>query len=124
MPEVKRSVRVAERLREALAELLTREVRDPRVASVALTEVTMTSDLQQAKVLVRSPAGETPEGRKALLAGLASASGLLRREIGHRLGLRYAPRLVFFYDEAPEKRDRIDMLLDEIARAPRGRESE
>jgi len=120
MPEVKRSVRVGERLREELAVLLAREVRDPRVAGVAISEVKMTSDLQQARVLVRCPSGDTPEVRKALLSGLASASGLLRREVGQRLGLRYAPRLVFEYDEAPEKRDRIDALLEEIKREPRG----
>jgi len=120
MPEVKRSIRVGERLREVLAVLLSREVRDPRLASVSVTQVEMTSDLQQARVKVRSPSGETAEGRKALLAGLGSATGLLRREAGRRLGLRYTPRLVFQYDEAPEKRDRVDALLEEIAREPRG----
>lgn len=126
MSEVKRHVRVGERLREELALLIQDEVRDPRVAGVAVTEVSMTPDLQLARVRVRHAtvvdAADEAEKRKALLAGLQSASGMLRREIGHRLGLRYAPRLAFHYDESPEAKDRIDRLLDEIAREPKARE--
>ncbi len=122
MADVKRSVRVGERLREELALMLSREVSDPRLRAVAVTEVSMTSDLQQARVKVRCPDGNEPMVRKAVLSGLASASGLLRREMGRRLGLRYAPRLLFEWDEAPEKRDRIDALLEEIAKEPRAKD--
>jgi ribosome-binding factor A len=118
-------VRVGERLREEIALLIQDEVRDPRVVGVAVTEVSMTPDLQLARVRVRltvvAPADEAKR-RKALLAGLESASGMLRRELGHRLGLRYAPKLAFHYDESPEAKDRIDRLLDEIAREPKARE--
>ncbi|GAC1540497.1 MAG: 30S ribosome-binding factor RbfA [Polyangiales bacterium] len=119
MAEVKRSVRIGERLREELAALLVRDVQDPRVRGVIVTMVRMTADLQLARVRVRLPeldARDEVAHRKALLAGLESASGMLRRELGRRLGLRYAPKLAFYFDEAPEKRDRIDALLAEIER--------
>lgn len=121
MPEAKRSVRVGERLREELAVLVAREVRDPRVHGATISEVVMTDDLQLAKVRVRLPPQmpDEPAARRALLAGLQSASGMLRRELGTRLGLRYAPKLAFYYDEAPEKRTRIDELLHEISQTPR-----
>jgi len=127
MAEVKRSVKIGERIREELASLIAREVRDPRVLGVSVTAVVMTDDLQLAKVRVRhalaadestaANANAEAQRRKSLLVGLDSASGLLRREIGKRLGLRYAPKLVFHYDESHEKRSRVDELLDEIARS-------
>lgn len=122
MAEVKRSVRVGERIREELATLLTREVHDPRIKDIIVTLVDMTADLQLARVKVRLATDDVPARRKALLHGLESASRMLRRELGKRLQLRYAPQLVFHYDEAPEKRTRIDELLDEIARAPRAKD--
>lgn len=124
--EPKRSVRVGERVREELASMISLEVRDPRVRGAAVTDVTMTADLQLAKVRVRLmhvEANEEAAKRKALLAGLQSASGMLRREVAQRLGLRFAPKLVFHYDESPEAKDRIDRLLDEIAREPKARDS-
>ena len=124
MAAVKRSARIGERLREELALTIAREVRDPRVLDVTVVAVRMTDDLQLAKVLVRTPSGDDLAARKALLSGLASATGVLRREVARRLQLRYAPRLVFYYDEAPEKRQRIDVLLQEIAEAPRARDED
>ena len=64
------------------------------------------------------------KARRALIDGLTSASGMLRRELGRKLSLRYAPKLVFYYDEAPEKRTRIDELLHEIAQAPRAKDDD
>ena len=123
MAAVKRSVRIGERLREQLADLLGRQVHDPRVLGVVLSRVSMTDDLQLARVYVRLSAGGDDEAkRRALLAGLDSASGLLRRELGRSLNLRYAPRLAFHYDEAQEKRSRIDALLAEIEQGEKAKE--
>ncbi|GAC1352650.1 MAG: 30S ribosome-binding factor RbfA [Polyangiales bacterium] len=127
MTEVKRSLRVGERVREELAALLIREVRDPRVKGTLVTNVAMSDDLQQAKIYVRKPdldAAQDLVARRGLISGLQSASGLLRRELGKRLGLRYSPRLTFYYDEGAEKRDRIDSLLAEIARESPERKKE
>jgi ribosome-binding factor A len=121
---VKRPVRVAGRIQEELAILLQREIRDPRVASVSISEVEVTPDLLDARVRVRHPSGDEPAARRALLEGLRSASGVLRRELGQRLGLRTAPRLSFFYDEGLERRQRIDEVLAEIAREPKAKDDE
>lgn len=125
MSEVKRYVRVGERLKEELALLIQDEVSDPRVQGAMVSEVSMTPDLQLARVRVRllsAAENDDLQRRKTLLAGLQSASGMLRREVAQRLGLRYAPKLAFHYDESPEAKDRIDRLLDEIARDPKAKE--
>lgn len=117
--EVKRSVRVAERLKEELAELLVHELRDPRAAGVIVTRVEMPSDLRSAKVYFRLLEGaEREERREEALQGLGRAAGLLRREVTRRLQLRHAPELRFVYDGGLEKLQRIDELLFEIRQEP------
>jgi ribosome-binding factor A len=122
MAEVKRSARVGGRMREELAALLGRSVRDPRVAGVVLTDVVVTDDLQLARVRVRlADRDGDPAARRSLIAGLVSASGMLRREVAQRLGLRYAPRLEFHYDDGLDQRGRIDTILSEIELESRAR---
>jgi ribosome-binding factor A len=119
--EVKRSARVAGRLREELASAF-RELRDPRVAGAAVSRVEMTDDLQLAKVYVRRLERDAGDEAaiKAMLKGLEAASGRLRREVSRTLGLRYAPTLKFFYDEAPDAIDRVEEILKEIKRGDGG----
>lgn len=124
MSEVKRTDRVAAAAQQVLAELLLREVRDPRLAFVAVTEVRPTPDLSLLRVLVRRSIDDGAVTPKVVLEALARCSGFLRREVGQRLKLRHAPALAFHYDESPEKRGRIDALLAEIADEPKAREAE
>jgi ribosome-binding factor A len=124
MAAVKRAVRVGTRIREELAAMLARDVRDPRVAGAIVSDVKLTDDLGLAKIYVRAMTGDAPAARKSLLAGLEAASGMLRRELGARLGLRISPKLAFYIDESIEKRVRIDALLDEVAREPKAIEDE
>lgn len=115
--EVKRSVRVAARLREELAILIVQEARDPRLAGVLVSRVEMPDDLRSARVYVRLlEGGDDPARRKEALTGLSRASGMLRREIGTRVGLRFAPELRFYYDAGQERVDRIEQLLEEVKR--------
>jgi ribosome-binding factor A len=117
MAEVKRAVRVAARVREELATLLTTEVRDPRLAGVVVSRVTISDDLRSARVYVRFLAGNADEAhRKEALTGLARAASMLRREVTQRVGLRFAPEMRFYYDAAQEKVDRIEELLEEVRR--------
>ncbi|WP_394821922.1 30S ribosome-binding factor RbfA [Pendulispora albinea] len=118
--EVKRATRVAEGIREELANLLGRRVRDPRVAGVIVSRVAITDDLRNAKVYVRLLDGDESR-QKELLAGLKSATGMLRSSLTKDLGLRFAPELRFYYDEAVEKNARIDELLAEIERETRSK---
>jgi ribosome-binding factor A len=115
MSEVKRATRVAGRLQEELAAAL-RSMRDPRLAGVLVSRVELTDDLQLARVYVRREQGGDPEAVKAAKKALSSASGRLRHTAAQALGLRYAPALRFFYDEAPDAVLRIEELLREVKR--------
>src|SRR3954464_12183889 len=115
--EIKRATRVAERLREELAFLLNREVKDPRVKGVLVSRVDMPDDLKLAKVHVRLlEGGEDEARRKEALVGLSRAGSKIRREVARRMSLRFAPELRFYYDDGQDKRDRIEQLLDEVKR--------
>ena len=114
--EVKRAVRVSERVRAELANIL-RSLRDPRLQNVTITNVVMTDDLQLAKVYVRvlGVAEEADARRKKeLLRGLDAAGPRLRREVSQATGLRYAPTLKFYYDEGVEAATRVEEILREI----------
>ena len=120
--EVKRAVRVSARLARELALLLAREVKDPRAELVTITRVVMTADLRSAQVFFRLlKEGDVAEKRSEALKGLARASGLLRREVSRRAGLRYAPELRFAYDEGQDERTRIEVLLEEVKAEERAR---
>src|SRR5262249_10607909 len=113
MTEVKRAVRVAERLRQELA-LALRSLRDPRLAHALVTRVEVTDDLQTARLFVRLEQGGSPADRRALLDGLGSASGRLRRDVVRSVGLRVAPTFRYAYDEGMDASDRIEAVLREI----------
>jgi ribosome-binding factor A len=104
-----RSKRVAEQLRQELADILWREVQDPRVKGVTLTAVEVTSDLEHAKIWFTLLTGE----QKDTLKGLQRATGFLRRELAHRMRLRLVPSLTFLYDESVERGTRLSHLIDE-----------
>jgi ribosome-binding factor A len=112
-----RPARVGERIREELSLLLMRKVNDPGLAPVTVTEVSVTPDLRIAHV--NYSALVAPEERPAVAKALRRSSGFLRRELGHLLGLRYAPELQFHYDDSFDRGARIDAILREI---PEGKE--
>src|SRR5262245_44474388 len=115
MAEVKRAVRVAARVQEELAELIAHEARDPRLSGVVVSRVEMPDDLRSARVYIRLLEGGDARKKEAL-TGLGRASGMLRRELTARVGLKFAPDLRFYYDEAQEKLQRIEELLEEVRR--------
>jgi ribosome-binding factor A len=120
--EVKRSARVSAMLVKELAWLLTRTVKDPRVAFVTITRVLMPDDLRTARVMVRLiKDGDVAERRREALVGLKSAAGLLRKEASRRIGLRVAPELSFAYDEGQDEVTRIEVLLEEVKAEERAR---
>ena len=100
-----RQQRIGAEMQRVLAELISREVRDPRVGMVTLTAVQVAPDLSVARVLFVPFGGrqETDEVQE----GLARAAGYLRGEVGRRLSLRHAPRLEFVFDESIERADRL-----------------
>ena len=119
-----RPTRVAAQIRQEAASFVSRERADPRLEGLVVTSVWLSNDLRLAKLFFRlatiATGAEHEAQKKAALKGLEKSSGRLRKAITSRLGLRVAPELRFEYDEGQEKRDRIDRLLDEVARDRKG----
>jgi len=107
----RRPERVRGLLLEAVAEILLREVKDPRVEGITLTGVDLTPDLKLAKVYFST---RRSENQASALAGLKSASGYIRRQISVRLQLRHTPELRFLYDTTLEKANRLEYLLRQV----------
>ena len=107
--EFQRADRVGDLLREVIAELLRRDIRDPRLRSVNMTEVKVSKDLRHAKVFFNL-LDDSVEKTEAL-AGLKSATGFIRSRVGKQLNLRFVPAIEFAYDEFEEEARRIDSLL-------------
>jgi ribosome-binding factor A len=110
--DYQRSDRVADRLLEVIAELLRREIHDPRLQLLNLTGVKVSKDLRHAKVFFSLFGGSGD--RQEALAGLTSAGGFIRARLGKKLDLRFVPTLEFLYDDSEEEARRIDALLDKI----------
>lgn len=104
-----RQARLADRIRVILAERLEKGLRDPRLGFVTITDVRVTGDLQHASAFYTVLG--TEEERVASGAALASATGLLRKEVGRQLGVRLVPTLEFIPDALPENADHIGDLL-------------
>ncbi len=96
-------------LQRALAELVGREVKDPRVGPVTITAVALAPDLATARVYV-VPFASRREPQE-VVAGLTRAGGFLRGQVGRRLGLRRAPRLEFLFDDTFDQADRLSSLI-------------
>ncbi len=116
MPGPKRSVRVGEQFKAALAELLARNVSDPRLVGVVVTRVELTDDLGLFTAHIRMlEGGDDEKKRKDTMRALERASGMLKREIAARVKTRIVPSLRFFYDEGQDHTTRVEMLLREIS---------
>jgi ribosome-binding factor A len=107
----RRTERVADALLEAIAEILLKEVKDPRIGMVTLTGVKISPDLRHARVYF-STLGDEGRRRESL-AGLRSASGFIRSGLSRRLKLRVAPELAFELDPGLEQAERVTRLLKE-----------
>ena len=104
--------RVNESVRAVIAEAVG-ELKDPRIGLVTVTGVEVTPDLREATVYVSVLGGE--RRRRATLAGLESAHGVLQARINRELSLRRTPQLAFAYDPSVERGVRMTKLIDELA---------
>lgn len=107
-----RTDRLDSQLRAELAELLQREMKDPRVGFATITRVETARDLGTARVWV-STMGSNDERARTMKA-LTDAAPWLRRQLGDRLTLRHVPQLVIREDDSIEAGDRVLRLLREI----------
>lgn len=116
----RRSQRVADLIRAELASLLLLEAHDPDVKMVTITDVEVSPDLRSARVYFTAHGDEAALDRAG--AGLARASGYLRREVGRRCALRYAPELFFHPDTSYERGARIEEILSDVLPPERSEE--
>ena len=119
-PRGSRQARIGAQMQRALAALMQRGVKDPRVGRLTVTVVEVMQDLSAAKVYF------VPFGRdldapaaQAQLEGLRSAAGFLRGEVARQLGLRHAPRLDFIPDTNLEHAMHLTQLIDKAVASDR-----
>lgn len=115
-----RGYQIADQIQRDLAELIARELKDPRVGMVTLNAVEVTPDYAHAKVFFTNMTGEAdvPE----ILQGLRRASGFLRRELGRRIRIHTIPELHFHYDRSVEEGSRLSQLIDEVVKEDEARQ--
>jgi ribosome-binding factor A len=117
-----RIARIAAQMQRTLAQLLRRDVKDPRVGNVTVTAVVLANDLSVARVHFLPFAGEHPSAE--VLSWLRSAAGFLRGELARDLELRHAPRLEFVLDTDLERAQHLSSLIDGAVRSDRARTAE
>ncbi len=110
MANYSRTDRISEEIKRELSAIV-RELKDPRLPMmVTVVAVRVTKDLKFAKAYISFMGGEKADG----LAALKSASGFIRREIGHRLNLRNTPEFTFVADDSIEYGAHINEILKEL----------
>jgi len=114
--------RMSERVRDILSTLLMRDVNDPRLEGVTVTNVRLDPELMFATVLVNALGAE--ERRDDIMKALKSANGFLRREVAKRIQLRNAPQLLFRWDEGLERAERVNNLFSVLVIPPAPPEDE
>ncbi len=111
--EYQRAERVADYLQQELALLISRELRDPRLALVDVTGVEVSRDLSSARVYVSFPGESTVEEDKEREGVLNGAAGFLRSQLAKGSTMRSTPRLKFFYDESIRRGSYLTKLIDD-----------
>lgn len=111
----RRVARVAELIKREVSQMLLTDIKDDRVGTgmVSVTDVDVSNDLQHAKIFV-SIYG-TPEAKAETMAGLKSATGYVRSELGQRVRLRRTPEVVFLEDNSLERGDRVLSLINRLS---------
>lgn len=118
MATSRRVSRVAELIKREVSQMLLQDIKDDRVGAgmVSVTDVDVSGDLQHAKIYV-SIYG-TDEARQQIMAGLKSATGYIRSELGHRVRLRRTPEVIFQEDRSIERGTKVLSLLNQLNISP------
>ena len=109
MVDQARARKLADRIAQIVAEMLERRIKDPRLGFITVTEARLTGDLREATVFY-TVYGSSEE-RSATAAALASATGVIRSEVGHQTGLKHTPSLTFVADTLPEGARHMEDLV-------------
>ncbi len=110
-----RSERVSRHIRNTLAEVLRRNVKDPRLKEVTITSVDLSPDLRLAKIYFVTAGDDTKV--KNVLEGFKKARPYIKKMLGRGLGLRYMPEIRFYYDDSLDYGARMEELFRSISEA-------
>lgn len=99
-------------MQRVLTQILETQVNDPRVEGVYITDITVDRELDYANIYVSSLEGKSQS--EEILEGLSNASGFIRYSLSQEIELRVMPKLRFYWDETPEKADRIESLIKDL----------
>lgn len=104
-----RTVRISDIIKREVADILSRDVKDPRLGFITITQVTVAKDLKNARVFFTT----MREGQEldALQEGLQHAAGFVQRKLGARLQLRHTPHITFIYDTSVAQGIRMNKIL-------------
>ena len=116
MADYGRTERVADFIRDELASIIQRQMRDPRVGMVSVNEAKVSKDLSWADVYVSSHETRTDAERAELLEVLNKAAGYFRSELAKRHKMRTTPKPRFHYDEVVERGPAMESLIDRAVR--------
>ena len=119
---MRRPERLAETLREEIAEVVGFELDDPRIEMVTVTDVNVADDLRDAKVYVLVDG--TEEEINSALKALQHAAAFVRQQVTMNLSLRYAPHLHFVRDTAEENASRVSSILSDLTSKGETKEEE
>ena len=111
MRESNRGARVADFLRDELAQILREEMRDPRISFVSVNDVRVSRDLSFADIYVSCLNTPGAEERDDLIGVLNGASGFVRSQLARRHSMRTTPKPRFHYDELVEQGPRLESLI-------------
>lgn len=105
--------RINSAIRQEISDLLTRQVKDPRMGNfISITQVFTTPDLKYARIYISSLGDE--HERKNAIKALNAAAGYFRFELSKRMKLRYTPELTFVWDSSIEHGEQISQLIDKL----------
>ena len=112
MPNEVRLQRIADRIKEILAEMLIHEINDPRLEGISVTDVTVDRELAYANIFFSCLEGS--QRKDEIMDGFNHAGGFIRRELANRIDLRSFPRLRFHWDPTQENADHIERLIQDL----------
>src|SRR5215472_8875636 len=110
-----RARKLSERITQIVAEMLERRIKDPRLGFITVTDTRITGDLREATVFYTVYGSE--QAAAATAVALASATGVIRSEVGRQTGLKHTPSITFRADSLPEGANRIEELVERARQA-------
>ena len=107
-----RATRVADLLKEEISEMLCKEVKDPHIGFITITDVDLSKDLKHAQVFY-TILGDEQQAEESADA-LSRVSSFIKKQLGKRLRMRYIPEIIFKYDHSLAYGTKIDNILDSL----------